>query len=287
MRKNEGMKYDIPPIQFAELPTGITMAYRRNGKAGARPVVLVHGVTGTSVGFSQIAAVLAGELDADIVAVDLRGHGQSSKPDGTPYWTRQHTDDLAALIKALGLGAVHVVGHSLGSLIAQDIAARYPDCVDSVTLIATGTGTEGNQTLLSLQELTKDWDKPEYAGVVNWDFLTENWWGDAKSNEDPELLHALHEAVVDVPAYAWRLALLGCETYPDELSSIEVPVQIIFGTEDVFFTREQQMQLIASISSDTVLYQEWKGHVHDIMWPGDNGKRIGKDIAAFLRLVRS
>jgi pimeloyl-ACP methyl ester carboxylesterase len=279
------MKYQIAPIQSVDLPTGITMAYRRYGVAGARPVLMVHGVTGTSVGYTQIAQVLTTEIAVDIVAVDLRGHGQSSKPDGTPYWTRQHTDDIVALIDTLGLPPVHLVGHSLGSLIGQDFAARYPAKAASLTLIATGTGVNENATLAGLQEMSKDWDKPEYAGVVNAEFLNANWWPDAATNEDPDFRAALLEAVIDVPPYAWRLAFLGCETYPEEVSAIAAPVQIIFGTEDVFFTREQQFALINGVSSATILYQEWRNHIHDIMWPADNGKRIGHDIASFLKLI--
>ncbi len=71
-----------------------------------------------------------------VVAVDNRGSGQSDKPD-IPYTIEMMSDDAASLVTELGLGAAHVLGHSMGGRIAMDLALRHPECVKSLVLVST------------------------------------------------------------------------------------------------------------------------------------------------------
>lgn len=70
------------------------------------------------------------------VALDNRDVGRSDRVEA-PYSTADMADDAAALLEALGLGPAHVVGHSLGGLIAQELAARHPGLVRSLALCST------------------------------------------------------------------------------------------------------------------------------------------------------
>ncbi len=71
------------------------------------------------------------------IAFDLRGHGQSQKPKG-PYSMSLFAKDTAELIKSLGVGSVHVVGISLGGMIAFQLAVDHPELVKSMVIVNSG-----------------------------------------------------------------------------------------------------------------------------------------------------
>jgi pimeloyl-ACP methyl ester carboxylesterase len=75
------------------------------------------------------------------VAVDLRGAGESDKPEG-PYSTEQYADDVAALLGDLGIDRAHVAGVSLGGATAMWLAAKHPELVASLSLHSTWPKTD-------------------------------------------------------------------------------------------------------------------------------------------------
>jgi pimeloyl-ACP methyl ester carboxylesterase len=77
-----------------------------------------------------------------VIAFDNRGIGLSGQPN-EPYTIVQMASDTAELMHALGIGKAHVAGLSMGGFIAQELALGYPEMVDRLILIATGTGGSG------------------------------------------------------------------------------------------------------------------------------------------------
>src|SRR5262249_11187651 len=98
---------------------GVTLAYEDQG-VGKPALVFVHGWTCNRTFFAPQAAHFAGQHR--VVSVDLRGHGESDKPQGS-YPVSAYADDIAFLVDRLGLGRVVAVGHSLGGLIVLQLAA--------------------------------------------------------------------------------------------------------------------------------------------------------------------
>ena len=99
------------------------------------PVVALHGLTASYVNFIGIAERLAGRLP--LWGLDLRGRGDSDKPKG-PYGMAQHARDVAAAMRAMGLGPSIVIGHSMGAFVATALAAQDPDLVAALVLIDGG-----------------------------------------------------------------------------------------------------------------------------------------------------
>ena len=113
---------------------GRLAALRWPGLLGAPTVVAVHGITANAWTWDPLAHHLAG--GAQIVALDLRGRGQSLKTPG-PYGTRRHADDVAAVIEQLD-GPAFVIGHSMGAGVALMVAQRHPDLVRDIVLVDGG-----------------------------------------------------------------------------------------------------------------------------------------------------
>lgn len=95
---------------------------------------MLPGLGGDVAEYTRVIDGLAQHLR--VVAVDNRGSGRSDKPD-VPYTIGMMADDAASLLSGLGLGAVHVLGHSMGGRIALDLALRHPERVKSLILVST------------------------------------------------------------------------------------------------------------------------------------------------------
>jgi len=104
---------------------------------GGEPLMLVHGFTGLKEDFADELGPLA-ELGYHVVSPDLRGHGQSSRPDGEEAYSLElFADDVLALADALGWRRFDLLGHSMGGMVAQVIALREPARVNRLILMNT------------------------------------------------------------------------------------------------------------------------------------------------------
>jgi len=110
---------------------GTKLAYEERGR-GEPAFVFVHGWTCDRSFFAPQAEYFA--RHHRVVSVDLRGHGESDKPEG-PYSIAGFADDIAYLMERLGLGRAVVVGHSMGGITVLQLAAAYPDRVAAIVMV--------------------------------------------------------------------------------------------------------------------------------------------------------
>jgi pimeloyl-ACP methyl ester carboxylesterase len=104
-------------------------------EAGTGPAVLaIHGLGGTKGSFLPTLAALSDRFR--VIAVDLPGFGDSDKPIGASYDARFFADAMVALLDALALDDVDLVGNSLGGRVALEIALRSPERVRRLALLA-------------------------------------------------------------------------------------------------------------------------------------------------------
>ncbi|CUU56889.1 2-succinyl-6-hydroxy-2,4-cyclohexadiene-1-carboxylate synthase [Parafrankia irregularis] len=100
------------------------------------PVVLVHGIAGTTADWARVAPDLA--ATRRVIAYDQRGHGASDRADGRSSYTFDLLlTDLLALLDTLGLTAVDLIGHSMGGVVALRCALEHPGRVRSLVLVDT------------------------------------------------------------------------------------------------------------------------------------------------------
>jgi pimeloyl-ACP methyl ester carboxylesterase len=118
---------------------GITMAWGHWPGVGPT-VVGLHGVTASYANFVGVAQTLAGRRP--LLALDLRGRGDTDKPEQGPFGMAQHAHDVAAAMRAFGLDDAVVVGHSMGAFVAAALAAAHPELVRGVVLVDGGLPLE-------------------------------------------------------------------------------------------------------------------------------------------------
>ena len=119
-------------------PVGGTVALalddRRDGDA--TPLVLVHGFTGGRIDFADVTDALAGQRR--VVAWDHRGHSDSTNTgDPSTYTFEVLATDAVAVLDHLGIERFHLVGHSMGGIVAQHVVRRHPGRVVSLVLMDT------------------------------------------------------------------------------------------------------------------------------------------------------
>ncbi len=109
---------------------GLKLYYTRTG--GTKPpVVLAHGFSDDGLCWTPVAEVLA--ADYDVIMVDARGHGRSDAPE-QGYGSADHANDLAGVIRTLGLKHPAVLGHSMGAAATLVLAGLYPDLPRAILL---------------------------------------------------------------------------------------------------------------------------------------------------------
>lgn len=111
---------------------GTTLFYEE-AEGGEPPILLVHGWCCDHTYFAPQFEHF-GSRGHRVVAVDLRGHGQSDKPQQN-YTMQVFADDLAWICNRIRVEKPVVVGHSMGGIVAFDLAARYPDMPSAVVML--------------------------------------------------------------------------------------------------------------------------------------------------------
>jgi len=237
--------------------------YERGGSG--EPLLLIQGMSGTHLSWGE---PFKGSLEAgfDVIAFDNRGIGLSAPVDG-PFTIAAMAEDTAGLLEALEIETAHVVGISMGGMIAQELALAHPERLRSLTLGCTYCGGPGSQLMPeeNLQKLVAgmasgDRDKAIRAGYeVN---LSPAF------RADEGTYAAFHEMATSVPAAKATIelqaqAIFGHDT-SGRLGEISAPTLIVHGTEDDVLPFPNG-ELIASLMP-AARFETFEGVGHMFWW---------------------
>jgi lipase len=134
------------------------------GAAGPERVVCLHGVAQHGGIFEELGKRLAA-LGHSVLAVDLRGHGESGHEP--PWSTGTHVEDVLETLEAQGVERVAWVGHSFGGLVAAALAAAAGERTQALALLDPGLGVSPERALRSAEIERLDWSFATTDGALN------------------------------------------------------------------------------------------------------------------------
>jgi 3-oxoadipate enol-lactonase len=237
----------------------ITMNYDQQGTG--EPLILIPFLAADHACYAFQVAEYAKHFTC--ISLDLRGTGETDKPEGV-YFTELFADDVAAFMQALGIGKAHVFGLSLGAATGMWLAAKYPDQVQSLSLHSGWPKTdpflktviEGFQVaakaLESVPQMT-------IRAIFPWCFTPELY------ADKPEYIQALADFVLSRPAQPLDAfvqqsnAVMGHDAEA-QLGRITAPTQITFGRYDMATSTRFADRMMGSIRDSELLIFEGCAH---------------------------
>lgn len=256
------------------LPTGVTLQYIERGKPSGLPVIFLHGVTDSCRSFEPLLERLPETIRA--LAITLRGHGASSKPeDGYRY--ADMAEDLRAFMDALRLPAAVIAGHSMGSMVAQRFVTLHPDRVAGLVLMGAF------RTIHRHAGVQEFWDTAlaTLTDPVDPRLVREFQESTLARPVPPEFFEIVVNESLQVPARVWRQTFNGFLQTPDfseELAAVEAPTLIAWGELDTYASRADQDALHRTIAGSRLVLYPGAGHAFH--W--EDPDRFAADLVEFV-----
>jgi 3-oxoadipate enol-lactonase len=210
---------------------GIDINYRVDGD-GAETILLINGLADDLETWGyQVPALL--EAGYRVVSFDNRGIGATSKPVG-PYSTEQLAADAKAVADAVGLENFHVMGVSMGGMIAQRFALAYPDGIQSLTLACTyaAPGPFCSRMFAMWADAAQVLGVPfVMRDVTLWAFTLDFFRTREAELEEFEV--GMRYMDQPVHAYLAQLAVIQNHDETAELGNLTMPTLVLAGEEDI------------------------------------------------------
>lgn len=257
---------------------GVELVYDLHGSG--EPLVMIHGAQGDRSMFAAIVPTFAKHFQ--VLTFDQRGSGQSEKPD-MEYSMALLADDTAALMDHSGFPFAHIVGVSMGGMIAQEFALRHPRRVRRLVLGCTTPGGP-RSVRLSGEALANAYSTQPMSAEERGRALAEACFTKGYIEQHPEIISAMIEGrrqrPIDPVALGHRMkAAYAHDTY-DRLPQIACPTLVITGKDDVLISWENSRILAERIPDAKLVLLEPAGH---LFW-GEQPEKSQTEILRFLRV---
>jgi len=254
------------------LGLGLTLEYVERGSRGGLPVVFLHGVTDSWGSFEGVLSRLPECTHA--YAVSQRGHGNSSRP-AFGYRIADFARDLTMFLNALEIDRAVLVGHSMGSFVAQRFAIDHPERTAGLALLGSAAAMRDNAVIQNYWASTVSTLTDPVDPAVAREFQLST----LSRPTAPGLVEACVLESLKVPARIWREAFAGFLEldHRGELGRITAPTLIADGDCDEFFTPAHQRALHDAIPGSTLLIYPGGGHAPH--W--EDPDRVTADLMSF------
>ena len=235
-------------------------------KKSDNTIILIHGVASNGYLYNKTAGLLQEATQAEVFAIDLRGHGNSGCKDGDVDYINQYADDLADIIKAVRKqkpnGKIIIAGHSMGGGVALNYAMQKNKTkVDGYLLFAPLLGHNSpaiQQTPPTETDSIEPFMKIHIARIIGLKMFNEI--GNHSHDSLPVLFFNLPE---NMPSrkYTYRANMsMAPEDYKDGLKSINVPMLVLIGNKDEAFNAEAIKRAVSENSQAQIQIIEGVTH---------------------------
>ncbi len=312
------------PKCTVDLSTGIKMAYLETGPADGKTVILLHGLTDTSRSWSTtMEALHASDPSLHIFALDQRGHGASSMPPGADcpaspkscFTPALFAGDVIAFMDEKGIDKATIAGHSMGSIIAQEVALLHPERVERIILVATSSKSKDNPVLRDYvlnEPVMGSWKKaldakgittpeavwnatPRDADPKADDWVLKNWTVDNMADQNFIKAVTPETSVTKMGTWIGATGALLDFDNTEALAKLTTPTLVLWGSQDsIFYFSPDQTGMLAALRTSKAPFV-WKqyGKVglpksgmqesdlgHNLQW--EVPKEVAADILSFM-----
>ena len=260
-------------VEAGSLPVGdINISYKIMGQG--EPIVLIMGYGSTmDMWDHHFLENLSSKYR--VIVFDNRGMGNTTAPPGN-FSIAQFANDTVGIMSALGIEKADVLGWSMGSFVAQELAIRHPERVNKIILYAGDCG--GKEAVVPspkvLSDLANNSGTPEERGMRLLDLLFPKdwlsrqpafykWFPIPKETSSPENIERQAQAIATWPGSF------------DRLGSIESPALVVTGTEDVIAPPENAFILAQRIKGSWLVQFNGAGHGLMYQYPDKLARIVG------------
>jgi 3-oxoadipate enol-lactonase len=260
------------------VPSRRAVIYYEFRGASGPPLVLLRGYSSSIRTWNGVDHDLGS--DHHTLVLDNRGTGRSTSPSGT-YRVAEMARDVVAVMRHVGFDTAHIVGTSLGGMIAQELALRFPERVRSLVLAATAPGSKGTSPITTRGMMTL-----AAAAMMPSPIRSQLT---ARATLSPPNRHKLDAPAEPGPARRrsnGSLAGLIGQAFAifqhqaaDRLGTVRAPTLIIHGTSDVLIDPSHAQHLVRLIPNARL--ETWAGAGHDLAT--EDAKRLAESVRRHVR----
>ncbi len=260
-----------PAAKWVSLPGGVNLNYFEQGTRIGLSVILLHGYTDSYHSFDSILPYLKDGLH--VYAITLRGFGDSDKP-ADEYDPEIMARDVSQFMDVLNIESAVLIGHSMGSAVAQKFALDYPGKTKALVLMSSFINFSRNPVVKELigainemktvdQEFAKAFQRSTFEKMI-----------------DSNYFKLLVGESMKAPIHVWKFVMKGFQPtdYSNELVRIVIPSLILWGDKDKVSTIEDQTELHEKLKQSSFIRYHNIGHAPHWEQP----ERVANDINAFL-----
>lgn len=265
------MTTTTPTIEHVlTLTSGHRLRYATRQTDGPIAIVFVHGWPDSWRSFEPVMNALPSTVGA--VSVSLRGFGGSdAPPDG--YTPDDFAADIQDLAERLDVTSAVFVGHSMGSLVVQRLAASHPEIVAGLVLIG-GLNRLPDDVFADVWSVVED-----LADPISEQFVREFQSSTLAAPVPAGYFDQLVAESLKAPARVWRAAFAGIRTMPPAHDArITAPTLLLWGDQDALVPRTEQDNLLSAIPDARLVVYRGAGHSPNWEQPA----RVARDIESFL-----
>jgi pimeloyl-ACP methyl ester carboxylesterase len=276
-------QYGKPTSHFADLGGGMNVHYLDEGKAGAPPIVLIHGFGDNAFSWEGWVKVLG--ADHRVISVDLPGHGLTQAPVGFVAAPDKLADVIDQLAGKIGLPPFAVAGNSLGGGVAWQLAVRHPARVSDLILVDAGgwTPPPSNKPLpLAFRIMKYKLGRDLITSIDNTPLIREGLRGEVGNPKViTEPFIARWAMLQRAPGHRPILMTLSPGAVAASnavLSVIKVPTLILWGAVDPLIPLDSGKKFAAAIPGSKLIVYPGVGHLPQVEIP----EKTANDVKAFL-----
>ena len=236
---------------------GIELYYEVQGTGD--PLLLVAGFACDHTVWSLVVPQLAAHFR--VIAFDNRGAGQSSSLEAVAS-IRQMAGDAAGLLDAIGLASAHIAGHSMGGMIAQELALAHPDKVQSLQLVSSCAQVDARgRAIIEFWGALPRLVDTETMGRILLPWLHTNAFfakpGAVEQLLDQYLSYPFPPSAETIQGQSLAISSFGSSS---RLGELDCPTLVVVGEEDILFPIEFSRQLVQGIRGAELVVLKKTGH---------------------------